>query len=154
MKRAIEGFHQDREGHWVAELSCCHVQHVRHQPPFVVRPWTPSQPGRDSMLGAALECPLCDARELPADVQAYKKTPEFTERSIPPGLLREHSTKAGVWGVINVVQGALLYTLNPPYECQLLVRAGETAVVVPEMLHSVMAQGAVRFYVEFYRRKN
>ena len=33
------GFHCDDNGDYVAELSCGHGQHVRHQPPFQIRPW-------------------------------------------------------------------------------------------------------------------
>ena len=39
MKRRITGFHEDEEGHWVAELECGHAQHVRHDPPWQSRPW-------------------------------------------------------------------------------------------------------------------
>jgi hypothetical protein len=59
MKRAITGFHQDDEGHWVAELACGHGQHVRHDPPWQVREWVTTQEGRDSFLGFELECVLC-----------------------------------------------------------------------------------------------
>ena len=61
MERGIVGFHQDEEGHWVAELECGHMQHVRHDPPWVNRPWVTSARGRQSMLGFMLNCRLCDA---------------------------------------------------------------------------------------------
>jgi hypothetical protein len=57
----ISGFHRDLAGDWVAELACGHRQHVRHRPPFQNRPWTQSEAGRAEKLGAAIECPLCDA---------------------------------------------------------------------------------------------
>lgn len=60
MKRCITGFHRDEESHWVAELECGHNQHVRHDPPWQSRPWTESEAGRRGMLGALLECRLCD----------------------------------------------------------------------------------------------
>ncbi len=66
MRRAINGFHQDEESDWVAELECGHFQHVRHNPPWTVRPWTSSEPGRESMIGYELECKKCDRGE-PAD---------------------------------------------------------------------------------------
>lgn len=62
MERAIVGFHQDEERHWVAELECGHTQHVRHDPPWVNRPWVTSAEGRADMLGFRLDCRLCDAR--------------------------------------------------------------------------------------------
>ncbi len=68
MDRSITGFHLDAEGDWVAELSCGHNQHVRHRPPFQLRPWVIEPEGRAAMLGTPLGCPLCDRVEPPEDV--------------------------------------------------------------------------------------
>ncbi len=46
MRQAIANYHLDEENHWVAELECGHNQHVRHQPPFINRPWVVSKTGR------------------------------------------------------------------------------------------------------------
>jgi hypothetical protein len=61
VEQPIVGFHQDEKGDWVAELACGHGQHVRHRPPFTLRPWATTEEGRRSKLGARLECVLCDA---------------------------------------------------------------------------------------------
>lgn len=37
-------------------------------------------------------------KDLPVNVSPYKRTPEFTEESVPTGLLNDHTTKDGVWG--------------------------------------------------------
>ena len=58
--RTIVGFRQDEENHWVADLECGHSQHVRHDPPWQVRPWVVSVDGRAERLGTALDCRLCD----------------------------------------------------------------------------------------------
>jgi hypothetical protein len=58
--RRIVGFHQDDEGHWVAELECGHTQHVRHDPPWQVREWVTTPEGRAGRLGQSLECRRCD----------------------------------------------------------------------------------------------
>ena len=55
----ITGFHQDAEAHWVAELSCGHSQHMRHQPPWQVRPWVLTAEGRERFIGIVIGCPLC-----------------------------------------------------------------------------------------------
>jgi Protein of unknown function (DUF3565) len=60
VKRKIVGFHQDEESHWVADLECGHGQHVRHNPPWMARPWVTTPQGRQSRLGAILECKKCD----------------------------------------------------------------------------------------------
>jgi hypothetical protein len=61
MQRRIRGFRQDAGEDWVAELECGHDQHIRHRPPFELRPWILSAAERTSRLGTARECPLCDA---------------------------------------------------------------------------------------------
>ena len=59
MKQHITGYHRDEEGHWVAELACGHNQHVRHDPPWVSRPWVTTPEGRARMLGHELQCRKC-----------------------------------------------------------------------------------------------
>jgi len=59
MKQSITGFHKDEEGHWVAELSCGHAQHVRHDPPWQLRPWVITPEGRKKYLGHQLNCKEC-----------------------------------------------------------------------------------------------
>jgi hypothetical protein len=66
VQRRITGFHQDAEGHWVAELECGHGQHVRHDPPWQVREWVLKPETRAAYLGTALNCRLCDAESPPA----------------------------------------------------------------------------------------
>ncbi len=61
--RRIRGYHQDDEGHWVAELECGHQQHVRHNPPWVSRPWVTTPQGRAAALGTTLNCKRCDAAD-------------------------------------------------------------------------------------------
>jgi hypothetical protein len=61
------GFHQDDEGQWVAELECGHTQHVRHTPPWQVRPWVLTDAGRASRIGTCLPCPLCAGAETGGD---------------------------------------------------------------------------------------
>ena len=58
-ERRISGFHQDDEGHWVAELECGHAQHVRHDPPWQVREWVASEEGRRGRIGTTLPCRVC-----------------------------------------------------------------------------------------------
>ena len=64
--RRIVGFHQDDERHWVADLECGHGQHVRHDPPWQVRPWVTTPEGRSSRVGTTLSCRRClERRPVP-----------------------------------------------------------------------------------------
>lgn len=63
MKRKITGFHLDELDDWVAELECGHNQHVRHDPPWVQRPWVVTPEGRAGVLGRELDCKKCDRHE-------------------------------------------------------------------------------------------
>jgi hypothetical protein len=57
--RRIIGFHTDDEAHWVADLECGHTQHVRHDPPWQLRPWVITEQGRAEHLGTELRCVVC-----------------------------------------------------------------------------------------------
>lgn len=65
MERSIIGYAQDEERHWVALLACGHRQHVRHDPPWQVRPWVITPEGRTAHLGTALSCRRCDELTTP-----------------------------------------------------------------------------------------
>ena len=95
------------------------------------------------------------ARTLPADVRPYHRTPDFTETSVPSGLLTSHSTTEGTWGLIRIQSGELLlrFTDERRQHAELRLRAGDaTGVIEPTIAHEVEPIGAVRFHVEFFRR--
>lgn len=87
--------------------------------------------------------------QLPDNVRAYKKTPVFDQYTVPVGLRRQHQTKAGVWALIHVLEGKLLYRRGPLNIEQMLTPA-LPGLVQPEEPHEVEPVGPVRFYVEFY----
>ena len=91
---------------------------------------------------------------LPSGLAAYKRTPVFTEETVPAGLLKDHSTKDGTWGLIYVEEGCLRYFVTdqarPPSSVDIKPR-GPAGVVEPTILHRVEPLGPVRFWVEFWR---
>lgn len=76
MERAIIGFHQDEENHWVADLECGHTRHVRHEPPWQNRPWVLTDEGRAKFLGHKLACVKCDEED-----ESALGDPGFAENS-------------------------------------------------------------------------
>jgi tellurite resistance-related uncharacterized protein len=83
---------------------------------------------------------------------AYRRTPEFSESTIPAALRRHHATKAGVWARIHVIEGSLRYRILEPAGSEYILTPERPGVVEPEVPHEVEAIGGVRFYVEFLRR--
>lgn len=63
MKQPIIDYHLDEGGDWVADLRCGHGQHVRHDPPWQLRPWVLTAEGRASFVGVELECLLCEEHQ-------------------------------------------------------------------------------------------
>ncbi|MEM9177761.1 MAG: DUF1971 domain-containing protein [Myxococcota bacterium] len=93
-------------------------------------------------------------KTLPDAAQAYKRTPEFTETTVPAGLERRHDTKAGVWGRIRVLEGRLRYRILEPDVEEHVLEPGLDGIVEPQVPHHLEMLGPVRFFVEFLREKD
>lgn len=81
--------------------------------------------------------------------EPYRSTPVFDETSLPAALRADHRTKAGVWGLINVLEGELRLTFSDPPSSQVLT-PGRPGVVLPEQTHFVTPLGTMRMRVDFY----
>jgi tellurite resistance-related uncharacterized protein len=79
----------------------------------------------------------------------YRSTPIFTNNTLPKALRRAHSTKAGVWGLLKVLRGSILYVVEETGERK-IVRALGIVVILPQQLHSVEPQDDMEMQVEFY----
>jgi len=88
------------------------------------------------------------SEELPPGLIAYRRTPVFTEATLPAGLRHRHQTKAGVWGLITVVEGRLRLNRLALAARRWSSRARRHRV--PEEPHDVEPLGPVRFFVEFH----
>ena len=149
MQRVIAGYRKDDEGHWTALLSCGHPQHVRHHPPLKSRPWVLTEAGRREHLGTRLHCVRCERFELPPHFVAYKRTPIFTQETLPEGLRHDHLTRPGVWARILVIEGRLRYQV-PAVAVDDVLTPDHSGVVLPEVFHSVDPLGAVQFFLDFF----
>jgi len=88
---------------------------------------------------------------LPSACQPYRRTPVFTEATVPPALLRSHRTAPGTWALIHVLEGRLLYRVLDPRSERTLDPCGAPGLVEPGVQHEVALLGPVRFQVEFYK---
>jgi tellurite resistance-related uncharacterized protein len=147
----IRAFHQDEEGHWVADLACGHSQHVRHRPPMEVREWVLTEEGRRGRIGASLPCRHCRMPRLPETAVEYKRTSVFDATTTPLGLRKSHTTKAGVWGEIVVVEGRVLYVIENEEDASFVLRPGIPGPIAPQAPHHVDPYDDARFFVRFLR---
>jgi tellurite resistance-related uncharacterized protein len=93
---------------------------------------------------------------LPPNVRPYRRTPEFTEATVPQALLKAHTTKDGAWALIHVLEGRLAYRIEDsrrPISETVLTTQTPPGVIEPTIRHAVEPLGSVRFYVEFHRRE-
>lgn len=81
--------------------------------------------------------------------EPYKITPVFDQDTLPAALRREHRTKAGVWGVIRVLEGRLRleYADGMP---ERILTPDTAGLISPDQPHLVEPIGPMRMRVEFY----
>lgn len=151
-RRAITGFRQDVEGDWVAELSCLHTQHMRHNPPLNFRPWVTDPAGRQERIGTEIACRPCDQARLPDALTHLRTAGPFTDQTLPAGLRRTHQTAEGVWGVLRVLGGTIRCRLEvcPPLDVELA--AGSDQPLPPGIAHHIELSSPAEVAVEFWGR--
>ncbi len=150
VERTIMGFHEDDRGDHVAELACGHGQHVRHQPPFRLRPWIVDPGERAERIGATLDCPLCDRAERPEGLRFARSSPVWDEQTIPAGLRRSHRMAGGTWGELQVIEGRMRFVMASEPVLDVVVRTDSAQAIPPEVAHRVEPLGPVRFSITYF----
>ena len=83
-------------------------------------------------------------------VEPYKITPVFDEATLPEAIRNAHNTKAGVWGLLRVLEGQVRLVFHDPVR-EVRVTPHTPAPIAPEAVHHVEVDGPMRMQVEFYR---
>jgi len=133
----------------VADLSCFHSQHVRHDPPWQDRAWVTTEYGRRAGVGTFIECPLCDRAELPEGLQVVRTAGPFSASSLPDGLQRAHRVSERTWGRLRVLEGTVAFSMDTVPPIQLQLQAGSVQPIPPGVAHSLALTGPVVVQVEF-----
>lgn len=154
--RAIERWSHDDDDDgdtWIAWLDCGHRRHVRHRPPLSAYPWVVSETGRAARIGTSIECGRCSQRIWPEGFELHRTSRVFTHDDVPDALRSDHRTRAGVWGKLRVLEGALQLDFQSALGVSDELSPGVDGVIPPEVPHRVVLDGPVRFVVEFHRRQ-
>jgi tellurite methyltransferase len=133
----------------VAELTCGHNQHVRHRPPFQIRTWVLEEDTRAERVGTELSCPSCSRSEVPVSLRFVRSSPEWTEETVPPALLRAHQVGHGTWGLLRVHSGNLRFVQLAERNHDVVLGLGSVHAIPPDTPHRIVLLGAVRFTIDF-----
>ncbi|MSP76553.1 MAG: DUF1971 domain-containing protein [Rhodospirillaceae bacterium] len=82
----------------------------------------------------------------------YRSTSIFNEKTLPAALRGEHKTKAGVWGVIQVIEGQLGFSLANG-EGETILTPDNPGLILPEQTHWVELMGPMQMQVHFYDQR-
>jgi tellurite methyltransferase len=145
----MTGFRRDDDGVWVAELSCLHSQHIRHEPPFREAPWIEDDDERARRVGQPLDCPLCDRAELPDGLRPTRTTATWDASSVPAALRRDHRVAAGTWGLLEVEEGEVRFRAETDPPIDAVVTPDRPQPIPPELDHHVEPAEGARFHVTF-----
>lgn len=88
---------------------------------------------------------------IPEAAAEYKRTAIFDATTVPTGLRKSHTTKAGVWGQIVVLEGRVLYVIENEEGASFVLRPGVAGAIAPEAPHHVEPYEGARFFVRFLR---
>ncbi len=86
---------------------------------------------------------------IPAGFVAYRRTPVFTQDTVPSALLSAHETKDGAWVLLHVLEGKLRFCIEDP-PAETILEPGQPGVIEPKVRHHVEPLRPVRFYLEFH----
>lgn len=88
--------------------------------------------------------------ELPSGLEIYARSPDFVPSTLPAELKASYSLAEGAWGVVRVLEGAVLYALEAPSTSSIILRHGDSAIIEPLTLHHLRFVEDGRFFIEFH----
>ncbi|WP_406802753.1 DUF3565 domain-containing protein [Alkalimarinus alittae] len=151
MDKKIIGFHVDDQGDWVADLECGHAQHVRHNPPWINRPWVLEQEGRDKSLGETLDCLKCNMPLLPTNSQLTRVSELFDQQVLIDQYAGSQTNNTDCWVQVVVSEGALVYRQVSEETKGYVIDQGFFAVIEPGATFLLSPMGAVLFHFCYYQ---
>lgn len=151
MEKKIVGFHVDEVGDWVADLECGHAQHVRHNPPWINRPWVLDREGRERSLGVLLDCLKCNMPAIPVSARQIDCSERIDQRVLVDQYAGVQHNNSGCWIKVAVSEGELVYQQVADNIKGYVIDTEFSAVIAPGERFSLSAKGAVLFQLHYYQ---
>lgn len=95
--------------------------------------------------------PLTPRGALPAAVKPYFTAGPFDETGLPAGLRETHRLKPGVWGLLELTAGDVMFCWDDGGGGQHLLSAPAQMAIPPETPHHLDVTGPLRLTVTFHR---
>ena len=92
--------------------------------------------------------PTSDAL-LPPGLVPCGSTRTFTRETLPAGLLRDHSLRAGRWGLLQLLEGTVTF-VDQERELEIELSAPATHLIAPQALHHLKVAGPFACRIEFF----
>ncbi len=151
MDQNIVRFHQDEEGCWVANLICGHCQHVRHNPPWVNRPWISTEATRELYIGQSLNCLKCNMPNIPSSAKQIKCSEQYDQQSLHQQFVGAQVNNSDFWIKVIIFEGELVYRRLTEIPHGYVVDSEYSAVIEPRMKYILRSKGPVRFKFQYYQ---
>ena len=87
---------------------------------------------------------------LPEGARKAGSTPSMTEKTVVPGILKNHLAPKGKFGYLVVEEGRLQFVWEDDEDNVLDADPEHPIVIFPDRFHHVSITDKVRFRVEFY----
>ncbi len=152
MIRTIDGFHQDEQDDWVAELSCLHMQHVRHEPPSAIVPGSRRHPA-----GAVGSAPTSSA--FPATVPRCRTGwtssalwDPSTPRPCPVTCGASIGLPKAPVACVRLIEGTVGFSMETDPRTVVQLRAGDVQPIPPTVPPAVHVEGHFRVAIDFLVR--
>jgi tellurite resistance-related uncharacterized protein len=87
----------------------------------------------------------------PVNLELQHTSKEFTDVTVPPGLLRAHKLANDVWGKLLVRSGHVLFKFEASSSEPIDLAEGDHIDIPPDVHHYVEPRPDARFVIEFYR---
>lgn len=94
-----------------------------------------------------------DYYEKPMDLLLVRTTPEFTEETVPTGLLSSHQLASHLWARLTVHQGRARFTFEEPEIFHIDLEADQHLDIPPLIPHHVEVLPGGSFSISFFRKE-
>lgn len=91
---------------------------------------------------------------VPTTLKAYQEIGPFSAENLPKGLLKDHKLKAGSWGRLTMLEGAIRFVWSDGRTDNVTeeLTAGDVLMIPPQALHNLEKTGDFLLKIAFMKQ--